>query len=349
MRVRLKPLKDQVMVITGASSGIGLVTARRAAKAGARVVLAARNERDLAAAVNDIRQHGGEATHVQTDVSDPQQVDRLAEKALSAYGGIDSWVNNAAVSLYGRSMEVPLEDMHRLFSVNFFGVVHGCRSALPHLRENGGALITVGSVTGDRSLPLQGVYSAAKHAVKGFIDALRVELEEERVPVAVSLVKPASIATPFFEKARTYMHVEPRPLPPVYAPEVVAGAILACARRPIREISAGGAARIMSGMETASSRAADRYLRRNAFTGQMSDTPLSSDRTDNLYEPVAFDGGERSSRENWGGHVMERSLYTAASIHPRTTALMAIGAGVALAAGMRALRGRNGDEEDADY
>lgn len=345
MRIKLKPLREQVMVITGASSGIGLVTARLAARAGARVVLAARNDRDLASAVAGIRANGGEAMHVVTDVSDQQSVEQLADEAVNAYGGIDSWVNNASVSIYGRSTEVPVKDMRRLFDVNFFGVVHGCRAALPHLRERGGAIITVGSVTSDRAVPLQGIYSASKHAVRGFVDSLRVELAEERVPVSVSLVKPASIDTPLFEKARSYMHVEPQPLPPVYAPEVVAEAIFACAQRPIRDILAGGAARMMSTMEATSSRLADLYLQKTAFSGQMADEPIANDRTDNLYAPVAFDGGERARPQNWDGYVTERSLYTTATARPVTGALAALGVGLAVYVGVRALGGSDGEED----
>jgi NAD(P)-dependent dehydrogenase (short-subunit alcohol dehydrogenase family) len=317
MKFPLRPLADQTLVITGASSGIGLVTAKRAASRGARVVLAARNETDLANAVSDIRRHGGRAIHVATDVSDPAQVEALAERALAQFGRIDTWVNNAAVSLYGRIMEVPIEDFRRQMDVNYWGYVYGSRAAVARMRRQGGALINVASALSDRAIPLQGNYCAAKHAIKAFTDALRMELEEEGAPVAVTLVKPASVDTPFFEKARTYLGVEPRPVPPVYAPDVVARVILEAAQRPIRELIAGGAGLKLSAARFAP-RLADRYMERRTFDGQQTDIPANG-RPDNLYEPVAFDGGERG--RTWRGHTRRSSVYTSAVLEPRRFAL----------------------------
>jgi NAD(P)-dependent dehydrogenase (short-subunit alcohol dehydrogenase family) len=201
MHIQLKPIDEQVLVITGASSGIGLVTAKQAARHGARVVLAARNESALTEAVEDIRRSGGRATYVVADVADLQQVERVADVAIREFGRIDSWVNNAAVSMYGRTMDLAIEDMRRQMDVNYWGQVYGSRVAVTRLRDRGGALINVGSALCDRAIPLQGNYCAAKHALKAFTDALRMELEQEGVPISVTLVKPASVDTPFFEKA----------------------------------------------------------------------------------------------------------------------------------------------------
>jgi short-subunit dehydrogenase len=234
MNIQLLPLREQVMVITGASSGIGLVTAKQAAAQGAALVLVARNERDLWKAVDQIRDGGGRAVAVVADVGILAQVERVAQVAVQEFGQIDTWVNNAAVSMYGRIMQLPIEDMRRQMDVNYWGQVHGSITAVRHLRARGGALINVGSALCDRAIPLQANYCAAKHALKAFTDALRMELEEAGAPISVSLVKPASIDTPFFEKARTYLGVEPQPVPPVYAPEVVADVILEAAQRPIR-------------------------------------------------------------------------------------------------------------------
>src|SRR5215216_8017384 len=242
MDIKLKPVADQVLVIVGASSGIGLVTAKMAARRGARVVLSARNARDLARAVDEIRAEGGRAVHQAADVADFAQVQAIAETAVREFGHVDTWVNNAAVAVYGRVMEVSLDDMRRQFDVNYWGQVHGSRVAVPLLKQQGGALINVASALSDRAIPLQGNYCAAKHALKGFTDALRMELEEEGLPISVTLVKPASIDTPFFEKAKTYLGVEPQPVPPVYTPDVVADVILQAAQYPIRELIAGGAA-----------------------------------------------------------------------------------------------------------
>ena len=180
------------MVITGASSGIGLTTARMAARCGARVVMAARNAADLEAAADEINAGGGKAVAVPTDVSDPEAVDRLGEAALLAFGAIDTWVNNAGLSIYGKLDDVPLADQRKLFDINFWGVVHGCRTAMLLMKERGGVLINVGSEVSDVAIPLQGIYSASKHAVKGYTDALRMELDHDRIPIAVTLVKPSA-------------------------------------------------------------------------------------------------------------------------------------------------------------
>ena len=250
MKLRLKPLSDQVIVITGASSGIGLATAEMAADAGARVILSSPNEEDLLNAVNRIRQNGGRAFHVVADVADPEAVDAIAALAIEQFGALDTWVNNAGVGMHGKLTETPLRDERHLFDVDFWGVVHGCRTAVRHLRAGGGAIINVGSVASDRAAPLVGIYSAAKHAVKGYTDALRMELEYDGLPISVSLVKPASIDTPFIKHDRSHMNAEPEFIPPFYPPEEVARAILKCAEYPMRDVLVGGAARFLSTMGT---------------------------------------------------------------------------------------------------
>jgi NAD(P)-dependent dehydrogenase (short-subunit alcohol dehydrogenase family) len=300
------------------------------------VVLAARNERDLATAVAEIRHAGGRAVYRTTDVTDVAQIEALAGLAIDEFGRIDTWVNNAAVSMYGRIMELSLDDMRRQFDVNYWGQVHGSRAAVPHLTTRGGALINVASALADRAIPLQGNYSAAKHAVKAFTDALRMELEEAGVPISVSLVKPGSIDTPFFEKARTTFDVEPQPVPPVYAPELVARAILECAVRPIRDCIVGGMGKIISAAGAVAPRVTDRYMERSTFDSQLTEQPLADGRRDNLYAPVEHDGGERG--RTWTGRTKGTSLYTWAALHPRQAALLAAGVGFALA-GARRLRG----------
>jgi short-subunit dehydrogenase len=345
MKIRLAPLHEQVMVITGASSGIGLVTAREAAAGGAGVVLAARNAAALEEAVRDIRQRGGRAIAVAADVADPAQVERIADAAIGGFGRIDTWVNNAAVSMYGRAVELSIEDMRRQMDVNYWGQVYGSRTAVRHLRDRGGALINVGSALCDRAIPLQANYCAAKHALKGFTDALRMELEEEGVPISVTLVKPASVDTPFFEKARTYLGVEPQPVPPVYAPEVVSHVILHAAEHPLRELIAGGSGAKLSAARFAP-RLADKYMERWTFDSQRTATPTRG-RSDNLYEPVADDGGERS--RNWSGHTRASSVYTEAFLHPRAAAAAVGAAGLvaALAAWMASRRRYNRADETA--
>jgi NAD(P)-dependent dehydrogenase (short-subunit alcohol dehydrogenase family) len=321
MAIRLKPVREQVMVITGASSGIGLVTAKHAARLGAGVVLAARNDADLQRAVDGIRGDGGRAIHVTGDIADPGQAERIAAAAVREFGRIDTWVNNAAVSLYGRIMDVPVEDLRRQFDVNYWGYVYGSRAAVTHLRQSGGALINVASALADRAIPLQGNYCAAKHAIKAFTDALRMELQAEGAPISITLLKPSSIDTPFFEKARTYLDVEPQPVPPVYAPEIVASAILHAAQQPVRDALVGGSGKLLS-LAALLPGLADAYMQSTMFDAQQTGTPTNG-RPDNLHSPVAADGGERG--RTWTGRTKETSAFTAAAAHPAITAAAVLG------------------------
>lgn len=330
MQPRLKPVEEQVIVITGASSGIGLTTARAAARRGARLVLAARNEEALRRLCDEINAAGGEAVYVTTDVGRLPDVLRLADAAHERFGGFDTWVNDAAVAIYGKLAEVSLDDMHRLFDTNFWGVVHGSLVAAERLRDRGGAIINIGSVLSDVAMPLQGIYSASKHAVKGFTDALRMELEQEGAPIAVTLIKPHSINTPYPEHAKNYTEQEPTVPPPVYAPDVVADAILHCAERPTRDLYVGSAAKMMASVRAWAPRIADR-MAEAASASQQTGRPAAN-HGGNLYEP-GEDLRERSSQRRW---TRERSYYTQASIHPLITAGVAVGVGVALAAAVGA-------------
>ncbi|MDQ3255217.1 MAG: SDR family oxidoreductase, partial [Acidobacteriota bacterium] len=236
MDVKLKKLNEQIIVITGASSGIGLSTARMAAKRGARLVLAARSGNALRQLTDELTRDGGKAVSVVADVSRQEDVAAIARKAQEAFGGFDTWVNNAGIGMYGKLEDVAIEDMRRLYETNVWGLIYGSLEAVKHLKRRGGALINVGSTVSERAIPLQGIYSSSKHAVKGFTDALRMELEHDGAPISVSLVKPGAIDTPFTTNAKNYLDREPHHVPPVYAPEVVAEAILHCAETPVRDV-----------------------------------------------------------------------------------------------------------------
>ena len=332
MGIKLKRLEDQVMVITGGTSGIGLATAKRAAKRGAKVVLCSRNEPELRETVSAIEEGGGKARFVVADVANQEDVERLAARAVEEFGTIDTWVNNAGVSFYGNLTEVAIEDMRRLFEVNFWGTVYGARAAVARLRGAGGALINIGSIVSDRAVPLQGAYSASKHAVKGFTDALRMELEEEGAPISVTLIKPSTIDTPYFQHAKNYMAMEPKPPAPVYAPEVVANAVLRAAEHPVRDITIGGGGRLINALGTALPRLTDFYMERAMFDSQRSDVPAGQ-RADNLYVHSPEEGMERGG---YGGHVMQSSAYTRVALSPGK-ALLAAGLGLAVFAGLRSL------------
>jgi short-subunit dehydrogenase len=235
-------------------------------------------------------------------------------------------------------MEVAIEDMRRLFEVNFWGMVYGCRAAVPRLRGAGGALINIGSIVSDRAIPLQGTYSASKHAIKGFTDALRMELEEENAPISVTLIKPSAIDTPYFHHAKNYMSVEPKPPAPVYAPEVVANAILRAAEHPVRDITIGGGGRFITAMGSAMPRLTDFYMERAMFSSQRSNVPTEG-RPGNLYDSAGDEGMERGG---YRGHVMRSSVYTQAALSPGK-ALLAAGLGLAVFAGIRSLTGSGRD------
>jgi short-subunit dehydrogenase len=324
-----KRLRDQVIVITGASSGIGLATARMAARRGARVVLTSRNERDLQVATEDINIRGGRATYVVADVAAADELDRVAEAAVREFGGFDTWVNNAGISIYGKLTDVPMEDKRRLFETNFWGVVNGCRVAVRQFSRRGGTIVNIGSVVSDRAIPLQGMYSASKQAVRGYTDALRMELEHDRLPITVTLVKPASINTPFVDHARNYMAEAPTLPPPVYAPEVVADAILRCAERRLREITVGGGGRALTAFGHMAPRTMDVYMEQTMFR-QQKDPTRSIPPVDSLYAPTR--DGDASGP--YDGHVMRSSLYTKAAMSDVTRAMPFIAAGAMLAAGM---------------
>lgn len=334
MGIKLKNLDQQTIVITGATSGIGLVTARMAAQRGAKLVLAARNEEALQKLTDEINSSGGEAVYVVADVGHEGEVIGIAAEAVNRFGNFDTWVNNAGVSIYGKIEEVPIEDQRQLFETNYWGVVHGSVVAARHLRLYGGALINVGSTLSDRAIPLQGAYCASKHAVKGFTDAFRMELEADDAPVSVTLVKPAAIDTPYKDHAKNYLGVKPENPPPVYAPEAVAEAILHCAENPTRDVFVGGGGKAMSMFGAYSPRTTDKMMEATMLDLQKTDKLSNGNSREGLYE--SNDGSLRE-RGGYEGHVLESSLYTKASLHPLITgaAILALGAGVAFLASNR--------------
>jgi short-subunit dehydrogenase len=331
MKPKLKKLADQVMVVTGATSGIGLVTARMAARRGAKLVLAARNEVALKKLMEEEEFSGGNAICVKADVGNITDVRRIGCKAVEEFGRIDTWINNAGVSIYGRIMDVPDDDQRRLFQTNYWGVVYGSKTAVEKFLQmgHGGAIINIGSTLSDRAIPLQGAYCASKHAVKGFTDALRMELEEEGLPIAVTLVKPSAIDTPYKMHARNYLGVMPENPAPVYAPETVAETILYCAENPTRDVFIGAGGKAMSLMGNYAPGTTDRVMEATMFDAQKGDG-----RADRSRESLFRSNDDRlDERGGYDGHVAESSLYTKASLHPKVTGAMA-GAALAVSAGL---------------
>lgn len=235
-----RPIEDQVIVITGASSGIGLCTALRAAARGARVVAIARSRGVLTRLAEEIEGGGGQMQVIAADVADHPQMRSAAECAVRRFGRIDTWVNNAGVSIYGRVEDVSRADGLRLFETNFWGVVNGALVALPHLRVQGGALVNVGGEVAEGALALQGMYTSSKHAVKGFTDALRLELKQlERAPISVVLIQPTAVNTPLLDNARNYLPGLPQRRGAALDPVKVADAILHAAVHGGRNVKLG--------------------------------------------------------------------------------------------------------------
>lgn len=316
-----KPIHEQVIVITGASSGIGLSTARLAASRGASLVLAARSP-ELESIAGELRAQGASVEAVLADVSREEDVRRIADRAIDRFGRIDTWINNAGTSVYGKSIEVPIASMRELFDTDFWGVVYGSRVAVERMRAHGGTLINVGSVVSDRGMPLQGAYSAAKHAVKGFTDALRVELEHDEIPVQVTLVKPATIDTPYFAHAENRLEDGvPAAPPPVYAPETVARALLDCAEHPKRELAVGMGGRIQFMLANAVPALADRVIARTMFAQQI---------RSEQHAPRTRGAGEE--RGDHPGMVLHHSTYAQLRRHAPAVLSVAAGLGAAFLA-----------------
>lgn len=325
---KLKPLSDQTLVITGASSGHGLATARRAAEAGAAVILVAREEAELIRQRDRIQAEGGRADCVAADVGDEAAVQAVVDLAIERFGGFDTWVNNAGVGVYGDLLETPIEDHRKVFETNYWGVVHGSLAAVRHLktRPGGGAVINVGSINSDLAAPLLGAYNASKHAVKGFTDTLRLEMMADGAPVSVTLIKPSAIGTPFPDHGRNLTGSKARLPPPIYAPEVVADAILYAAQHPRRAITVGMAGRVQVFGATVFPSLYDRFA--STMGGSLVDPSIPVGRKEgNLYAPQGTGGRVEGEQKGRGF-----SVYTAGKTHPvASTGLLVLG-GLAIGA-----------------
>jgi short-subunit dehydrogenase len=339
--MKLKPISEQTIVITGATSGIGLATARMAAKKGANLILIARNDDALSELADELRSQGANVGFTMGDIADPETAERASALAVAEFGGFDTWVNNAGGSIYGRVMDVPIEDARRMFETNYWGVVNGSRVAIEHLCGKGGALINVGSEVSDAPIPLQVMYSASKHAVKGFTDGLRIEVEADGLPISITLIKPTAIHTPFPENAKNYLPYEPQLPQPLYAPELVAEAILYCAENPKRDFFVGGMAKAHSSMALNTPRVFDKFNEFTIDSMQNSGEAPDRDRPDGLWETNS-NLRERGSKDRI---VMRHSIYHTANMHPYLLAAGIIGGGLAIAAVMAAkAKGQNGFE-----
>jgi NAD(P)-dependent dehydrogenase (short-subunit alcohol dehydrogenase family) len=262
------------------------------------------------------------------DVGDAAGVEAAAAYAVEVFGRIDTWVNDAGVTIYAKLVDTPLDEHERLFRTNYFGTVNGCQAAIPHLAKQGGALITIASIVADMPAPVQGAYAASKHAVKAYVEALRMELGQAGVPIQVTLVKPSGIDTPIAQHAPNHENEgEAQIPPPVYDPQIVADAILHCAVHTTRDITVGGAGRAQVLFAAHFPRLRDR-LAPLAAASTFFDRRKVQPEPSNLKWGVG--AGEERSGEN--PNARKTSLYTTAALHPKTTAVGL--AGLAVAAGL---------------
>ena len=303
----------QTVVITGASAGVGRATVRAFARRGADISLLARGEDGLDGARHDVEAAGGRALAVPTDVADADQVEAAAERTERELGPIDVWINNAMVSVFSPVKELQADEVKRVTEVTYLGVVHGTLAALRRmLPRNRGAIVQVGSALAYRGIPLQAAYCGAKHAVQGFTESLRCELLHDRSRVHVTMVQLPAMNTPQFDWVKSRMPREPQPVPPIYAPEIAADAIVWAATHRRRELSVGAAtAAAIVGNKIASS-LFDRYLAKIGYEAQQTDEPADPARPHNLWRPVA---GDHGAHGRFGARTATASPQTWANEH----------------------------------
>jgi NAD(P)-dependent dehydrogenase (short-subunit alcohol dehydrogenase family) len=332
VKVQLKPVGEQVVVLMGASSGIGREAALRFGKRGAKVVVSARGEEGLDSLVEEIRGEGGEAIAVPADTSQFEQVKVVVDRAVEEYGRLDTWVHLAAVGLFATFEQTTPEEFERVIDVNLMGQVYGAMAALPHIKREGrGALVHISSVEAKRSFPFHSAYGASKHGIDGFVEALRVELKHEGWPISVTQVMPGTINTPFFDKGRSKLGVKPVGIPPIYEPETVADIIVYAAENPARDLVSGGTAQALIINQRLSPRMLDAVLATRAgFAPQKTNEPRSEDDPDNLYAPIR---GHDTARN--GFRALSRSLYNWLEMHPVVRRGAAVGTALGLMAALR--------------
>jgi NAD(P)-dependent dehydrogenase (short-subunit alcohol dehydrogenase family) len=328
---------SRVVVVTGASAGVGRAAAQAFGKRGDRVALVARSEEGLDAARREVEALGGRALAIPTDVANADQVEAAAERAERELGEIDVWVNDAMTTVFAPFSELRPDEYRRATEVSYLGYVWGTMSALRRMLPRGrGTIVQVGSALSYRAIPLQAAYCGAKFAIRGFTDSIRTELIHDKSNVHITMVQLPALNTPQFEWCETRLPNHPQPVPPIYQPEVAAEAIVWAAEHRRRELwVAGSAVKAILGNKIAPG-LADRYLAKTGYSSQQTPQPVARDRPSNLYEPVE---GEHAAHGRFDDQARAGSPELWLSEH-RSQLAGAAAAGLALIAAARTLRAR---------
>src|SRR5688500_18540779 len=320
MRKRSKPM---VVVITGASAGVGRATAREFAKCGASLGLLARGEEGLEGARKEVEAAGGRALVLPADVADPLQVEAAAEAVERDLGPIDIWVNNAMVSILAPLTDVNPEEFRRVTEVTYLGYVWGTMSALKRMRpRNRGCVIQVGSALAYRAIPLQAAYCGAKHAIRGFTESVRCELLHDGSEVRLTVVELPGLNTPQFEWIKNRMPHKSQPVGKIYQPEVAARAIVWAAHHDRRELYVGTPTVAAVIGDKIALGPVNRYLAPTVYQGHQTDEPDDSHRPDNLWKPLP---GEHGAHGPFDDRAKSRSLQLWATTHRRSLAAAVLG------------------------
>jgi NAD(P)-dependent dehydrogenase (short-subunit alcohol dehydrogenase family) len=318
-----KPVSEQVVVVTGASAGLGRAIARAAAQRGACVVLAARGGDGLDAAVREL---GPNAHGVQADVSSLDDCHRIVEEAVDRFGRIDTFCANAMVTVYQEARDLRPDELRRVLDVNFLGAVNCYWASLQRLVETRGTFSHVNSALAYRGIPLQAAYCSSKAAARTFFESARVEHEKHGIPVDITLVLPGAINTPQFDQARQYLGKQPQPVPPIYEPEPFAEAVVHTFEHPIRELPLGwGSQKALWGQKLAP-RVGDLVLLRNGWKGQHTGEPKPVGSPDNLFEPLP---GDKGARGRFAGQSRATTLWTSLRLRRWLVGTAAVGVGLA--------------------
>lgn len=324
-----KTNSGRVVVVTGASAGVGRATARAFAREGARVGLIARDTEGLHVAAREVDQLGGKGLAAPADVADPNQVEAAAARIEDELGPIDVWINNAMTTVFGRVTDVTPEEFKRATEVTYLGTVYGTMAALRRmLPRNAGRIIQIGSALAYRSIPLQAAYCGAKHAIAGFTDSLRSELIHDRKNIHLTMVQLPAMNTPQFTWCRSKMPNHPQPVPPIFQPEVAAERVVWASHHKRREVFVGVPTVIAIEGNKLVPGLGDYYLGRTGFDSQQTQEPVAKDRPDNLFEPVPGDFGAHGV---FGRQAHEKAATTWLAEHKGLTAMAGAAALGALA------------------